>query len=83
MTKIIIVRHGESKTNELGILVGQGDFPLTDLGLAQAEQTADALAEEQIDAVYSSDLMRAMQTATPHATRRGLAVIPDKDLRET
>ncbi len=83
MTKIIIVRHGESKTNELGILVGQGDFPLTDLGLAQAEQTAAALAEEQIDAVYSSDLMRAMQTATPHATRRGLCVIPDKELRET
>ena len=83
MTKIIIVRHGESKTNELGLLVGQGDFPLTDLGLAQAEQTADALAEEPIDAVYSSDLMRAMQTATPHATRRGLTVIPDRELRET
>ena len=83
MTKIIIVRHGESKTNELGLLVGQGDFPLTDLGLAQAEQTAEALASEQIDAVYSSDLMRAMQTATPHATRRGLRVIPVKDLRET
>ena len=83
MTKIIIVRHGESKTNELGLLVGQGDFPLTDLGLAQAEQTAEALAGEQIDAVYSSDLMRAMQTATPHATRRGLSVIPVEDLRET
>ncbi len=83
MTKIIIVRHGESKTNELGLLVGQGDFPLTDLGLSQAEQTAEALAAEQIDAVYSSDLTRAMQTAVPHATRRGLAVIPDKELRET
>ncbi len=83
MTKIIIVRHGESETNKLGILVGQGDFALTDLGLAQAEQTADALADEQIDAVYSSDLTRAMQTATPHATRRGLDVIPIKDLRET
>ena len=83
MTKIIIVRHGESKTNELGILVGQGDFALTDLGLSQAEQTADALADEQMDAVYSSDLTRAMQTATPHAARRGMAVIPDKALRET
>ena len=83
MTKIIIVRHGESKTNELGLLVGQGDFALTDLGLAQAEQTAKALAGEQIDAVYSSDLTRAMQTAVPHAARRGLTVIPDQDLRET
>ncbi|MBO7341225.1 MAG: histidine phosphatase family protein [Clostridia bacterium] len=83
MTKIIIVRHGESKTNELGLLVGQGDFPLTALGLAQAEQTAAALADEQIDTVYASDLTRAMQTAAPHAARRGLAVIPDEGLRET
>ena len=83
MTKIIIVRHGESRTNELGLLVGQGDFPLTALGLVQAEQTADALADEQIDAVYSSDLTRAMQTAAPHAVRRGIEVIPEKDLRET
>ena len=83
MTKIIIVRHGESKTNELGLLVGQGDFALTDLGLEQAEQTAAALADEQIDAVYSSDLKRAMQTAAPHARRRALEVIPEKDLRET
>ena len=82
MTKIMIVRHGESETNELGLLVGQGDFSLTALGLEQAEQTAKALENEQIDAVYSSDLMRAMQTATPHATRRGLQVVPLKDLRE-
>ena len=54
MTKIIIVRHGESKTNELGLLVGQGDFPLTDLGLIQAEQTAEALAGEQIISAYLS-----------------------------
>ena len=82
MTKIIIVRHGESKTNELGLLVGHGDFSLTELGLEQAEQTAKSLENEQIDAVYSSDLMRAMQTATPHATLRGLQVVPDKELRE-
>ena len=83
MTKIIIVRHGESETNKLGILVGHGDFSLTALGLEQAEQTAAALADEHIDAVYSSDLMRAMQTAMPHATRRGLEVIPVEGLRET
>ena len=83
MTKIIIVRHGESETNKLGILVGHGDFSLTALGLEQAEQTAAALANEQIDAVYSSDLLRAMQTAAPHATRRGLEVIPVEGLRET
>jgi probable phosphoglycerate mutase len=82
MTKIIIVRHGESKTNELGLLVGQGDFPLTDLGLAQAEQTAEALAGEQIDAVYSSDLCRASRTAQPIAEALGLPLELDARLRE-
>ena len=83
MTKIIIVRHGESKTNELGLLVGQGDFPLTDLGLSQAEQTAEALASEQIDAVYSSDLGRAMDTAnTIVKYHPDLTVIPSEGLRE-
>lgn len=83
MTKLIIVRHGESEANELGVIAGHNDYRLTALGQKQAEETAAYLATEHIDAVYASDLSRAMATAKPHAAMRGLAVIPSKELRET
>lgn len=82
MTRLIFVRHGESRANELRTIAGHTDYPLTALGLEQAIQTADYLSIEQIDAVYSSDLSRAMETARPHAERRGLSVIPSTALRE-
>lgn len=82
MTKLIIVRHGESEANKLGVMAGHTDYPLTSLGHKQAKETAAHLAKEEIDAVYSSDLKRAMSTAEPHATLRGFSVIPSKELRE-
>ena len=82
MTRIYIVRHGETTSNEQGKFAGHTDFPLNAVGLEQAEQTAAALADTPIDAVYSSDLSRAMDTAKAHAARHGLAVIPDRALRE-
>ena len=53
---------------------GQLDTALDALGRWQAEQLADALHDEPIDAIVSSDLTRAMHTARPLARRRGLAV---------
>lgn len=82
MTKLIFVRHGESKANVTHKIAGHTDFPLTEIGLEQAKQTADYLSVEPIAAVYSSDLSRAMATARPHAERRGLEVIPSVALRE-
>lgn len=82
MTRIILVRHGESEANIQGVLAGHHDVSLTALGVDQAEQTAAHLASWQINAVYSSDLMRAMQTAKPHAERRGIPVIPEPRFRE-
>ncbi len=82
MTKIILVRHGESRANEMGLLAGHSNFELTELGKKQAMETAEALSGEQIDAVYASDLVRAVETARPHAERRGLSVIPARELRE-
>jgi len=61
---------------------GQLDTALDALGRWQAEQLADALHGEPIDAILSSDLARAMQTALPLARRRGLRVRPDPALRE-
>ena len=81
-TKIIIQRHGQSMANHMHIYAGHSDFELTDLGREQAELAAQRLKNEKIDAIYSSDLLRAMQTAEPHARLHGLSVNPDKDLRE-
>lgn len=61
---------------------GQLDTALDPLGRWQAEQLAEALLDEPIDAIVSSDLARAMDTARPLACRRGMRVRPDAALRE-
>lgn len=83
-TLIYLIRHGESEGNAKKILLGHTDLGLTELGLKQARITAQALAEVRFDAIYSSDLKRAMQTAAPHAEIRGneIEIVPDKGLRE-
>ncbi len=81
-TKIIIVRHGQSQANANGIYAGQTDIPLTELGISQAKSTANAIKDIKIDKIYSSDLIRAHQTALPHAELRGLSVTDSKELRE-
>ena len=82
MTKLILIRHGESLGNAERRLLGHTDLDLSDLGYSQAEVAAKILADEKIDVIYSSDLIRAYNTALPHAVRRGLSVIPSKELRE-
>ena len=81
-TEIIVVRHGESLGNRNRIFAGQTDVDLTERGYEQAAATAQYLSSEKIDAVYSSDLVRAYNTALPHAKRRGLDVIAVRGLRE-
>lgn len=83
MTKFIIIRHGESEANERKLIAGHTDFKLTALGRTQAEQTAAHLVSEQINAIYASDLCRAMETAEANAKCRNLTVIPCPELRET
>ena len=82
MTRFIVVRHGETHWNVEMRIQGQGDSPLTENGIAQARAIAERLAAERIDAIVSSDLGRAMQTARRIAERVGLEVIPDARLRE-
>ena len=81
-TEILIVRHGESFGNRERIFAGHFDVDLTERGYLQAEATADFLKHEKIDAIYSSDLKRAYNTALPHAFLRGLKVNTSKELRE-
>ena len=81
-THIFLVRHGQSIGNEKREFLGHTDKDLSSLGYEQAARTAEFLAYEDIDVVYSSDLIRAYNTAIPHADMRNLKVIPEKALRE-
>jgi probable phosphoglycerate mutase len=82
MTSLLLVRHGETDWNADGRLQGQTDRPLSDFGRRQAQQLADELAEEKLEAIYSSDLSRARETAEIVGERLGLPVVLDPGLRE-
>lgn len=81
-TRILAIRHGQTAWNADSRIQGHTDIELDALGLQQAQRLAAALAGEPLHAVYSSDLARARQTATPLAARAGLALRIDSGLRE-
>lgn len=82
MTEILLIRHGETAWNAVRRLQGHLDVALNAEGMRQAGALARAIADEKLDAVYSSDLMRARQTAGAIAAPRGMEVILDRGLRE-
>lgn len=81
-TKILLIRHGESMANAMGVFAGSTDVPLSETGRRQAAVTADFLKEVPVDAVYASDLCRAVETAEAVARPRGLSVNIEPGLRE-
>lgn len=76
------VRHGESTYNVEGRLQGQSDTRLSPLGVGHAEAIAATLGKLEIDAVYSSPLSRAMETARPLAAALKLPIVEDARLKE-
>lgn len=82
MTALLLVRHGETDWNADGRLQGQTDRPLSDYGRRQARELAEQLADEELDAIYASDLARARETAEIVGERLGLPVALEPDLRE-
>lgn len=74
-TRIIAIRHGETAWNVDTRIQGQLDIGLNDKGRWQARRVALALLEEELDAVYTSDLSRAFATAQAIATGRGAAAV--------
>jgi broad specificity phosphatase PhoE len=81
VTRILLVRHGQSEWNLTGRWQGQTDPPLTDLGRAQAANAARSLGT--VDAIWSSDLQRAAETSTIISNELGVGpVVLDPDLRE-
>ena len=82
ITRLYLVRHGQSAGNAEGRFGGHSATPLSELGIRQAEMTAKSLAKERIDAIYSSDLHRAVQTAEPLAKLLDLPIIKTPAFRE-
>ena len=83
MTTLLLVRHGESGANGKGCFAGHLDIDLSELGYRQAEATADYIAEKyNVNAIYSSDLMRASHTAEVIAGKIGLSMQKTEKLRE-
>jgi 2,3-bisphosphoglycerate-dependent phosphoglycerate mutase len=85
-TTVLLVRHGESAPahpdRPFPLVDGHGDPPLDPVGHEQAQQLADRLANERIDAIYVTNLCRTFQTAAPLAERLGVEPIIEPDLRE-
>jgi probable phosphoglycerate mutase len=81
-TRIFLLRHGQTAWNAETRIQGQLDIPLDDTGLWQAQRLGAALQHEGIQALYSSDLQRARQTAAPLAAAIGLPVHLTAALRE-
>ncbi len=82
MTELLFIRHGETDWNLQQRFQGQIDIPLNATGRAQAQRLAARLAEERHDALFSSDLQRARETAAPLSTRWQLPAVALAGLRE-
>ncbi len=81
-TRLILIRHGQSESNLNDKFAGQIDVKLTELGRKQGQLTGEFLKNEKIDAVYSSMLTRAYETACYTAKHHNLTVIKNAGVNE-
>ncbi len=82
MMRLILVRHGQTEWNAGGRYQGQSNVALSDTGRKQARFLAERFPVRQLDAIYTSDLDRAKETAECVGKRLGLTVCPEKAFRE-
>jgi broad specificity phosphatase PhoE len=82
MTEILLARHGETDWNRDHRVQGHTDVPLNARGREQAAALAERLADVPLEAIYSSDLSRARETAAAVARSQSLDVLIEPDLRE-
>ena len=81
-TNVLLIRHGQSEGNAARRFGGHTATPLSPRGRRQAQATARALQSEELTAIYSSDLARAVETAKPLADLTGLSVNATTAFRE-
>ena len=83
MVRFLILRHGISVGNEKGVFSGQVDVPLSDVGRKQAQDACDyVLKNYKVDAIYASDLSRAISTVTPASVQLGIPINTKTAFRE-
>lgn len=82
VTNLYIIRHGQSQGNQYNLFLGHTDLDLSEKGHIQAEVTAKYLENIHADAIYSSDLLRAFNTAKHTADKKGMEIIKSENLRE-
>lgn len=80
--RALLLRHGRTEWNATGRFQGQMDSPLDVIGRAQAKAAAVAVSPMQPDAIVTSDLMRAADTAAELAAESGVEAVDDERLRE-
>jgi broad specificity phosphatase PhoE len=82
LARLLLVRHGSTEFNTGRRFMGYSDIDLNTDGYTQAEKLRDYLADEKIDAVYSSDLKRTLVTAQIISSDRNLDIVTCPELRE-
>ena len=82
MSKLLLVRHGNTKLNSAGRYWGQTDVELSTDGIRQAERLRDRLATQKIDVIYTSNLQRASATAKIIAANHQVDIVTCPELRE-
>ena len=82
MSRLFLVRHGNTKLNNAKRFWGNTDVPLSDEGIRQAEKLRDRLATDKINTIYASNLSRARLTAEIIASRHQMKITPCKELGE-
>ncbi|MBO5993175.1 MAG: histidine phosphatase family protein [Acidaminococcaceae bacterium] len=81
-TKVILIRHGETEWNVLHRFQGLTDIPLNDRGRQQAGFARNGLVDRKLDAIYTSPLQRAVETAEIIRGDRDIPIYPTDGLRE-
>ena len=82
MARLLLVRHGITEFNSNRRFAGHSDVELSADGYQQAERLHDRLADEQIDAIYCSDLKRAVATAEAISDGHEVEIVTCPELRE-
>lgn len=81
ITRLYLIRHGETEENQRGILAGSTDVPLNDTGRSQSLDLAKLVRTLPVDVIFSSPLQRAVETAIL-AFGKEARIITDSSLRE-